>query len=175
MLRKLSGITFSCILTLVCSRNACKSKYDNKTNGKSHMFFKGLYKSIKITIVLMIFAISYLTNTMHPNQNDKNYNTILAFLLGWPGWLGLPGWPGVAGWHGWEKGPWACFSIWTIQELSGNYLEFYLMGKRTWPSLAWPCWLAWLAVLGWLACLVDCWWFLASILKTCPLRCRFCT
>ena len=45
-------------------------------------------------MTIMIVVISYLMNTMHPNQNDKNYNTILAFLLGCPGWLCLPGWPG---------------------------------------------------------------------------------
>ena len=52
-------------------------------------------------------------DTMHPNQNEKNYNNILAFLLGWP-W--------VAGWNGLAvEGKATCLSIWTIWELSGNY------------------------------------------------------
>ena len=71
MLQKLSGITFSCSSIPVCCRNACKSKDDNKTNGKSHILFKGLHKSIKITIIIMIVVFFYLMDTMHPDQNDK--------------------------------------------------------------------------------------------------------
>ena len=48
----------------------------------THVFFKGLHKSIKIPMVPMTFVTSQLMDTMHPNQNEENYNTILTFLLG---------------------------------------------------------------------------------------------
>ena len=173
MLRKLFGITFSCILTPVCSRNACKSRYDNKTNRKSHMFFKGLHKSIKIRIIIMIFVIPYLMNTIHPNLDDKNYYDIFVFLLGWPG---LPNWPRVADWHGLAVGgdPGLFYCLGTIWELSGILPDGPACSAWSGVALlARLAWLAGLAGLAWLACLPGLGWPGQNSLQTCPLRLLF--
>ena len=94
--------------------------------------------------------------------------TWLAWLA-WGGWLA---WPGGKG----GRGPLFYYLDYpgTIRELSGILPNG--PAYPAWPGLAWLALLAGLAGLAWLArlaCLVDCWWFLASILKTCPLRLSF--
>ena len=116
------------------------------------------------------------------------HNKYNDFLLGWPGWPGLPGWPGVAGWRlavGGE-GALACFTIWTIRELSGNCSGTLL--HSTWwaslPALAWhglagwpgwpglaglPAW-SWLAWPQWFVCKhahsVCCFWMQNQVVIT---------
>ena len=85
---------------------------------------------------------------MHPNQNDKNYNNIIFFLLGRPGWPRLPGWTWVAGWHGLAVGGEGFLPVY-ISELSRNYPGIIQELSGILPDgPACPAWLAWLGWLG---------------------------
>ena len=81
MLRKLSGITFSCTLILVCSRNACKWTCAIKTNAKSHTIITHCSKSFQKSRIAMV-SKSFFAFHWFPND-PKGWQIVLLHIIGW--------------------------------------------------------------------------------------------